>query len=135
MYDLPVLHVLHTEIAKTKNETQRTVSGSASRRDWETGMNWREVLQKAVSENPYAKHAKAHAVVSKARLPNNLRLEICDAKTAPELRPETAPISWAKWKADTLNVLFQQQGRTGGQGRITAATVLHGEIRHGDSES
>jgi len=111
-------------------------------------MNWRQVLQKAVSENPYAKHAKAPAEVPKLGPPNNLPPEINDLETAAELRPslqylpttgsngrETAPISLAQWKADTLNLLFQRQGRTGGQGRITAATVLHGEILHGDSES
>lgn len=38
---------------------------------------------------------------------------------------ETA--SWAQWKAAELNRLFHQQGVTGQPGRITAATVLHGE--------
>ncbi len=35
--------------------------------------------------------------------------------------------SWAEWKAARLNRLFQEQGVTGRPGRITAATVLHGE--------
>ena len=35
--------------------------------------------------------------------------------------------SWAEWKAARLNRLFKQQGVTGRPGRITAATVLHGE--------
>jgi hypothetical protein len=35
--------------------------------------------------------------------------------------------SWAEWKAAKLNRLFQEQGVTGRPGRITAATVLHGE--------
>jgi len=35
--------------------------------------------------------------------------------------------SWAEWKAPELNRLFQQQGVTGRPGRITVATVRHGE--------
>jgi hypothetical protein len=34
---------------------------------------------------------------------------------------------WAEWKAKELNRLFQEQGLTGEQSRITAATVRHGE--------
>ncbi len=37
--------------------------------------------------------------------------------------------SWAEWKAARLNRLFQEQGVTGRPGRITAATVLHGETQ------
>jgi hypothetical protein len=37
--------------------------------------------------------------------------------------------SWAEWKAASLNRLFQEQGVTGRPGRITAATVLHGETQ------
>jgi hypothetical protein len=36
-------------------------------------------------------------------------------------------MSWAEWKAESLNRLFRDQGVTGRPGRITAATVLHGE--------
>ena len=36
-------------------------------------------------------------------------------------------ISWAEWQAAALNRLFLEQGVTGRSGRITAATVLHGE--------
>jgi len=35
--------------------------------------------------------------------------------------------TWAEWKANELNRLFQEQGVTGEPGRITAATVRHGE--------
>jgi hypothetical protein len=35
--------------------------------------------------------------------------------------------SWARWKAAALNRLFHKQGVTGQPGRITSATVLHGE--------
>lgn len=38
-------------------------------------------------------------------------------------------IPWAEWKAAALNRLFQEQGVTGTPGRITAATVRHGELR------
>jgi hypothetical protein len=36
-------------------------------------------------------------------------------------------IPWAEWKAAELNRLFREQGATGEPGRITAATVRHGE--------
>lgn len=36
-------------------------------------------------------------------------------------------MSWCEWKAAALNRLFQQQGGTGQPGRITTATVRHGE--------
>lgn len=36
-------------------------------------------------------------------------------------------IPWAEWKASTLNQLFKEQGVTGQLGRITAATMRHGE--------
>ena len=36
-------------------------------------------------------------------------------------------VPWAEWKAAGLNRLFQEQGVTGKPGRITAATVRHGE--------
>ena len=39
-------------------------------------------------------------------------------------------IPWAEWKAAALNALFQEQGVTGQPGRITAATIQHGERSH-----
>lgn len=36
-------------------------------------------------------------------------------------------MSWAEWKAAALNRLFLEQGNSRQPGRITAATVLHGE--------
>lgn len=36
-------------------------------------------------------------------------------------------VPWAEWKAAALNRLFQEQGVTGQPGRITAATIQHGE--------
>ncbi len=36
-------------------------------------------------------------------------------------------IPWEEWQARTLNRLFQEQGVTGQPGRITAATVRHGD--------
>jgi len=40
-------------------------------------------------------------------------------------------MDWAEWKAAGLNRLFQEQGTTGKPGRITAATVRHGEQKAG----
>jgi hypothetical protein len=36
-------------------------------------------------------------------------------------------IPWAEWKAAALNQLFKEQGLIGQPGRITAATIRHGE--------
>jgi hypothetical protein len=44
---------------------------------------------------------------------------------------ETEGISWAEWKATALNRLFQEQGVIGQPGRITAATIRHGERKTG----
>lgn len=35
-------------------------------------------------------------------------------------------ITWDAWKADALNRLFHEQGRTGKPGQITAETVRDG---------
>jgi hypothetical protein len=40
-------------------------------------------------------------------------------------------IPWAEWKAAALNRLFHTQGTTGKTGRITAASVRHGEREGG----
>jgi hypothetical protein len=54
---------------------------------------------------------------------------------SPELRAEPVAAhvgnanSWSQWKARSLNRLFLDYGRTGEPGRITAATVRHGESR------
>lgn len=55
--------------------------------------------------------------------------------THPNAEPVPAPIPpereegmpWPEWKAAELNRLFQEQGATGQPGRVTAATVQHGE--------
>jgi hypothetical protein len=39
--------------------------------------------------------------------------------------------AWAEWTAADLNRLFQEQGVTGRAGRITGATVRHGERKAG----
>jgi hypothetical protein len=40
-------------------------------------------------------------------------------------------VDWAEWMAAALNRLFQEQDATGKPGRITAATVRHGERKAG----
>jgi hypothetical protein len=51
----------------------------------------------------------------------------------PMVRPlKPGYLSWAEWKAAALNRLFQDQGVTGKPGRITAATVRHGEQMRAD---
>jgi hypothetical protein len=44
-------------------------------------------------------------------------------------------LDWCEWKARMLNRLFQEQGVTGQPGRITGATVRHGELSHRESNS
>jgi len=44
-----------------------------------------------------------------------------------EMGWHSAASSWAEWKASALNRLFHRHGVTGRPGRITAATVRHGE--------
>ncbi len=44
-----------------------------------------------------------------------------------EMGWRVAGMAWAEWTAAALDRLFQEQGATGKTGRITAATVLHGE--------
>jgi hypothetical protein len=48
-----------------------------------------------------------------------------------EMRWCSKAMDWAEWKAAALNRLFQEQGTTGKPGRITAATVRHGERKAG----
>jgi hypothetical protein len=98
-------------------------------------MNWRELLQEAISENPLTK-APGQAISSQTQ-PTNTGAIINagshrEATTNPPETRRPAPVparamSWAEWKADALNALFQQYGSGGQRGRITAATVLHGE--------
>jgi hypothetical protein len=47
--------------------------------------------------------------------------------TSPNEHAESRPISWAEWKARSLNRLSLEQGVSGRPGRITAATVRDGE--------
>jgi hypothetical protein len=44
-------------------------------------------------------------------------------------------IPWVNWKARALNQLFTEQGITGAPGRITAATIRHGETGHKQVDS
>ncbi|HXJ41550.1 MAG TPA: hypothetical protein VNH18_19895 [Bryobacteraceae bacterium] len=62
--------------------------------------------------------------------PESLR-DLAEERTAASGNPDAARrelwLSWADWKAGVLNRLLQQEGITQQRGRITAATVLHGE--------
>jgi hypothetical protein len=60
---------------------------------------------------------------SKPTKPGSVGFEGASSAESPKIRAT----SWAEWKAAMLNRLFQEQGRTGQPGRITAATVQHGE--------
>lgn len=66
--------------------------------------------------------------------PESLR-DLADERAAASGEPETVRrevwLSWVEWKAAALNRLFQEQGVTGELGRITPATVRHGERKTG----
>ena len=76
----------------------------------------------------------ARAALALSEVPRAAGANTQGAASADSLKTEapTDPItwtgiSWAEWKAVALNRLFQEQGVTGKPGRITAATVRHGE--------
>jgi hypothetical protein len=50
-----------------------------------------------------------------------------------DLELENNGMSWPEWKATALNRLFEELGTSGQPGRITAATVMHGEQHRGAS--
>src|SRR5262245_20423452 len=103
-------------------------------------MNWRELLQKSISENQYAKYAKTarppllHVLHTQTRSVTNEAVIQTDAITNdpatahPDLNRDRAT-AWSQWKAEALNRLFLEQGRTQKRGRIDAVTVEHGERR------
>ena len=49
--------------------------------------------------------------------------------TSRNKQTEPCLMSWAEWKAGSLNRFIREQGSSGRSGRITAATVRHGEQR------
>jgi hypothetical protein len=73
----------------------------------------------------------AESVPTKPSKPRSVGFEGGTSGESPEIRvgPSTTErwCAWAEWKAAALNRLFQEQGATGKPGRITAATVRHGE--------
>lgn len=55
-------------------------------------------------------------------------LHVKSAPTCTVSAEHESGLGWAEWKAMSLNRLFQEQGVTGQPGRITAATLEHGEL-------
>jgi hypothetical protein len=76
----------------------------------------RAALQPAV-ETLRSGKAEAIALLSRPDTPDWVSTSATEADGVP----------WAEWKAAALNRLFQEQGATGMPGRITPATVRHGE--------
>jgi len=60
---------------------------------------------------------------------SDLAAEVGQRSRDPEAARREIWMDWCEWKAAALNRLFQEQGVTGQLGRITAATVRHGERR------
>jgi hypothetical protein len=108
-------------VAEAMGKVQRVgaveVSGGSLRLRFPESM--RAVLQSAVDT---LRTGKAEALALLAEMdPGELTRE----RWCPK------GIGWAEWKAAELNRFFQAQGVTRQLGRITAATVLHGERKRG----
>jgi hypothetical protein len=58
---------------------------------------------------------------------SELAAEVGRRSGDPEAARRLVWMDWYEWKAQSLNKLFLEQGATGEPGRITAATVKHGE--------
>jgi hypothetical protein len=96
---------------------------SAGRNRW---MDWKpkaRILAESAGSEP-----------TKPSKPGSVGFEGSVSGDSPEIGPEADPptgedegVPWAEWKAAALNRLFQEQGVTRQPGRITAATVRHGE--------
>jgi hypothetical protein len=101
-------------------------------------INWRQRLQSAIAENPYAEYAKVsdpeivlhilHGEPGSVDEKTEVDSQPAQVADLPLMEP-TRAMSWSEWKADALNRLFKELGTSGQRGRITAATVEHGERR------
>ena len=60
---------------------------------------------------------------------SELAAEVGQRSGDPEAARCEVWMDWCEWQARRLNRLFQEQGVTGKPGRITAATVRHGELK------
>lgn len=96
-------------------------------------LDWQQRLRESIAENPYAKYAEVpnrdavlHGEPEQADIEGPTDWQATEPPPASE--PETN-MSWAEWKAEALNRLFKELGKTGQRGRINAATVEHGERR------
>jgi hypothetical protein len=86
-------------------------------------VNYLEVARRALA-------AIAEAIPPADEWPDSLAelaAEVGQRSGNPEAARREIWHSWAEWHAAALNRLFLEQGLTGQPGRITAATVRHGE--------
>ena len=95
----------------------------------------------AVSEKAVTTAEKQAAVLSRCEPPGidigppenwpqslaELAAEVGQRSGDQEAARREVWMSWCEWKAAALNRLFQEQGTSGQPGRITAATIEHGE--------
>ena len=87
-------------------------------------MSWRAKLGLRESSDA-SDRSQLLSLVSPEAIAPQTTLPACETP-----RTESGPevwLPWEDWKAEALNRLFQEQGVTGQPGRITGATVLHGE--------
>jgi hypothetical protein len=94
-------------------------------------MSWRDKLQIAYLESRDKSDRSPTFVTSVTGFGNPTDELSADVVLPPDQSPVTTEadrgIPWAEWKAEALNRLFREQGIIGQPGRITAATIRHGE--------
>jgi hypothetical protein len=77
--------------------------------------------------NTESNPAEAPPAVEWPQSLSELALEVGQNSGDPEAARREVWTDWSEWKAAMLNRLFQEQGKIGQPGRITAETVRHGE--------
>ena len=102
-----------------------TTFNAAKRSRW---MDWNpnaRILADSANREP-TKPSKPGSVGFVGATPGNSRKIEAVLDTIRGAPPASFP-TWAEFKAAMLNRLFREQGTLGQPGRITAATVRHGE--------
>jgi hypothetical protein len=94
-------------------------------------MSWRSKLHIGCPGND-DRSDKSGTSVTSVTTPVDAQISVSpdvaiEANTPDIDRGPESGIDWAEWKAAALNHLFRAQGVTGQTGRITAATIRHGQ--------
>ena len=99
--------------------------------------HWREILWKTADKTDKTLASPDVSFVSPGgsctySQHRSLRTEVPDSQAVIGTKPQSKgaqqiTMSWVDWKAQALNNLFLERGTSGQPGRITAATIRHGE--------